>query len=554
MKSLFFAFLFLLGLVGCNRTKENIVAEVNGEKVTAEEFKERYQAYMSQGGQRDNIILRQKILDNMINERLIFADCSRQGFDSDEAYRRKHEEIQSQALLDTYAKRISTDTIQVSEEELQNEFRAYNMKVKTRYLYAETEEAAKTLRSALMKGATFDSLAKDVFEDPGLANNGGNLGYFSWGDMEPAYEAAAYSMGIGQISEPVRLKVGFGIIQVMDKVSNPLPSEMDYAKAKDKLERAIIEKKTLRLITEAGHGIAKGLDAHFNDKAVFYVLKNWNFILDEPQSIEQQQSFRDTLKGMTLVQFKDESWTVQDFLVRAAKTTKGQRRRVKDEASLKDFTKGLAVREVLIGKARNENLADANETKSQIKKMRDMYLLKRWMSSVHDTVGRQGWDEAAMLGQYQKSRKEFASPPEVNVAEILVRTKSEAEAVLKELKRGADFAALANKFSLRRSTAKRGGEIGWGTKSTFGNLGEKFLAARSGAVIGPDFVDPYFGVFKILAKQEGKAKSFEESKEQISAMLASAKKLQLFEESVNSVRSRATVTIHNDELANIVIN
>lgn len=556
MKTLFFAFLFLVGVgfVGCNRNKEKIVAEVNGENVTADEFRDRFQSYMSQGGQRDNIILRQKILDNMINERLIFADCTRQGFDSDASYRQKYEEIESQAMLDTYAKRISTDTIQVSEQELYKEFKAYNTKVKTRYLYAETEEAAQQLRDALMHGATFDSLAKDVFEDPGLANNGGNIGYFAWGDMEPAYEEAAYSLPIGQISEPVRLKVGFGIIQVLDKVSNPLPSELDYAKAKDKLERAIIQKKTLRLITEAGHGVARNLDAHFNEKAVSLIFKNWQFIADESRTMEQQPSFQDALKDMALVQFKDKSWTVQDFLARAAKTTKGQRRRVKDETSLKNFTKGLAVREVLLEKARSENLADEKETKSQIKKMRDMYLLKRWMFLAQDTVGQHGWDEAAMRGQYQKSKKEFASPPEVKVAEILVRTQSEAEAVLKELKRGADFAALAQKFSLRRSTARRGGELGWGTKSAFGNLGEKFLAAKPGALIGPEFVDPYFGVFKILGKQEGKAKTFEESRGQISAMLASAKKLQIFEEAVSVLRSRAAMTLHNDELANIVIN
>ncbi len=490
----------------------------------------------------------------MINERLIFADCARQGFDSDASYLRKYEEIEAQALLDAYAKSISTDTIQVSEQDFQKEFKAYNTKVKTRYLYAETEEAAQKLRDALMRGATFDSLAKDVFEDPGLANNGGNLGYSAWGDMEPAYEEASYSLVKGEISQPVRLKAGFGIIQVLDKVTDPLPSEMDYAKAKDKLERAIIEKKTLRLITENGHTTARNLNAQFNEPAVAGVLSNWKFILDEPKSMEQQVSFKDTLKDLRFVQFKDAAWTVEDFLDRASKTTRKQRRRVKDAASLKDFTKGLAVREVLLENARNQNFADETETKSQVRKMREMYLLKRWVSSVHDTVGQHGWDEAAMREQYLKFRKEFASPPEVNVAEILLHTKREAEAVLNQLKRGADFTELAKKLSLRRSTAKKGGEIGWGTKSTFGNLGDKFLAANPGAILGPEFVDPYYGVFKILARQEGKTKSFEESKEQIAAMLASAKKLQLFEQAVNELRSRSKVTVNNDKLANIDIN
>jgi len=62
------------------------------------------------------------------------------------------------------------------------------------------------------------------------------------------------------------------------------------------------------------------------------------------------------------------------------------------------------------------------------------------------------------------------------------------------------FSDLAAKHSMRLSTAKKGGEIGWGTRATFGNLSEKFFAANPGDIVGPEFVDPYWGVFKSSAR------------------------------------------------------
>ncbi len=545
----------LFVLSGCGRNKENVVAEVNGEKITTDEFAERYKQYFSLGAQRDNLSLRQKILTNMVNERLIYADVARQGFDNDEVCRKRTEEIESRALADAYTKRISIDTLTMSEQELQNEFKAYNTKVKARYLYADSEEGALKLKDALANGATFESLAKDVFDDPGLANNGGDLGYFGWGDMEPALEEAAYSLPVGTVSEPIRLRIGFGIIEVLDRVSNPLPSEMDYAKVKEKLQTAVEKKKTLRLVSDAAHQIQQELAPKFDDRTVALVYKNWQFVLgDKLSQVERQPVFKDTLKDLPLVTFKDRSWSVGDFVSRLMKTSERQRKRVKKESNVKEMATGLAVRDVLMDRARKSGVADNDEVRAQIKQARELFLLKRWMLSVRDTVGQHGWDEKILREKFEKNKKEYAFAPEVNVAEVLVRTKREAENILTQLQRGANFAELARKYSLRRSVAKRGGELGWGTQGRFGNLGERFLAARVGEVIGPEFVDPYFGVFKVLGKSEGRARTFEEAKEQIAASLANAKKFEAVEKAVNALRSHAEIKINQEQLSNVAVN
>jgi hypothetical protein len=139
-------------LAGCSR--EAPLRVVNGEKIMPAEFAGRCAKYLEPTGNRDNILVREQILNNMINERAILADAHRRGFDADTVFRQKIAELTGQALLDGYARSVSTDTIEVRQKELWDEFRASNSKASARYVYAATEAGVKKLRERLEHGET----------------------------------------------------------------------------------------------------------------------------------------------------------------------------------------------------------------------------------------------------------------------------------------------------------------------------------------------------------------------------------------------------------------
>jgi len=550
-----FLFLSLAGfLLGC--TRERYVAEVLDKKISDSQFRERYEQYLAQFSKRDNIALRTQILNNMINEILIFDDLRRLGLDSDEAARARNEQITKQALLDAYARRMTVDTMTITEAELWNEFRAFNTKVNARFVYAQTEQGAMELKRKLIAGVTFEDLATEAFEDPGLANNGGNLGWFGWGDMEPALEEQTFSVPVGQLSDPVRLKMGYAIVRVESRTELPLASEYDYAKQKEKLSRTIRQKKVVRLLQNATQEISKGLNPKFNDAAVHVVFRNRETIsrrtprkwMEGPDTPLSQLS-----SATTLVDFNGGAWTVANFLDRLESTSERQRMRVKTLEDVKDIAIGLATRDLLLERALKEGLRDDSDVKFQIEKVRTEYLLKRWAGIVRDTVGQNDPDPQMLRRYYEVKREEYVFPPEVNVAEILVRTAPEARAIMKELDRGAAFADLARSKSIRLWAAKRGGELGFGTRSTFGILGEKFFAAEVGERIGPERVDPYVGVYKVIGRQEGRQKSFEEAEPQISNEIAFVRKREVFKNAIETLRKRAQIIMNMDVLANIVV-
>ncbi|HET6272364.1 MAG TPA: peptidylprolyl isomerase [Bacteroidota bacterium] len=559
MKVAWFVLIALnLLFVGCSEKKEPIVASVDGNAITASEFQQRYKAYLGEVSQRDNIVLRKKILTNMIHEHLILRDIERQGFGNDDTYRDQMKEIQEQALLDGYSRHVTTDTMTVSEEELWNEFNAFKSRVSARYLYARTEVGAWHLKERLANGATFEALARDVFDDPGLANNGGYLGSFSWGEMEPALDEAAFSLPVGAVSDPIRLTVGYAIVRVETRLANPLASQGDYIKNRDKLAKAVHERKVIRLIREETARIAKDLSPEYNQESLVQMFSFWNATqpsLPSTESVEQGAwEVPIQISGLPLAKFKDRTWTVAEFASRLSQTTQKQRRRVESVEDLKEFILGLATREELLKRARALGLEHDGAVIDHVQKGRLAHLLKRWGASVTDTVGTSGWPEEAIAVQYEQKQGEYAYPPEVNVAEILVRTKEEAAALLRRVRNGADFAELARKHSIRLWAAKRGGELGFGSRAGYGILADKIFSAEVGRVIGPERVDPYYGIFKVLAKKKGRPKSLEEARDEIIKRLSLERKQTASRRAVEQLSAGASISIDNEALANVMVN
>jgi len=90
----------------------------------------------------------------------------------------------------------------------------------------KAEDAIKRIKG----GEAFDAVAREVSEDPGSAANGGDLGFFSRGLMTPAFEEVAFSLPVGQLSEPVRSPFGYHVIEVLEikpETATPLEEVRD---------------------------------------------------------------------------------------------------------------------------------------------------------------------------------------------------------------------------------------------------------------------------------------------------------------------------------------
>ncbi|MFN8483672.1 MAG: peptidylprolyl isomerase [Anaerolineae bacterium] len=105
--------------------------------------------------------------------------------------------------------------------------------IHARHILVKTEDDAKKAAERLAKGEAFDAVAKDVSIDPSAKTNGGDLGWFSRGQMVPEFEQAAFALAVNKVSDPVKSQFGYHIIQVTEKDANHPLSQDDIDRVKE---------------------------------------------------------------------------------------------------------------------------------------------------------------------------------------------------------------------------------------------------------------------------------------------------------------------------------
>jgi peptidyl-prolyl cis-trans isomerase C len=94
--------------------------------------------------------------------------------------------------------------------------------IHARHILVATEDEAKKVAERLKNGEDFATVAKEVSKDAGA--EGGDLGFFTRGQMLKPFEDAAFALDVGQISAPVQTQFGWHIIKVEEKRDQPLPT------------------------------------------------------------------------------------------------------------------------------------------------------------------------------------------------------------------------------------------------------------------------------------------------------------------------------------------
>lgn len=134
---------------------------------------------------------------------------------------------------------LKEDEIKAYFDENKDQF-AQQEQVKASHILVEDEATAKEVKSKLDKGEEFADLAKEYSTDASNAESGGELGYFGKGEMEAAFEEAAFALKANEISGPVKTDYGYHIIKVEDKKE---AKEAVYEDSKEAAKKALFDER-----------------------------------------------------------------------------------------------------------------------------------------------------------------------------------------------------------------------------------------------------------------------------------------------------------------------
>jgi len=122
----------------------------------------------------------------------------------------------------------------------------------------------------------------------------------------------------------------------------------------------------------------------------------------------------------------------------------------------------LIQREVIRQDAVRKELDQNPEFLRDIKYLEDNLLMAM---SMHDYLKKHPIDEAVLKRQYETELASLQIPNEYQVRHILLKTETEAKAIIAALKRGQAFKQLALEKSIDKGSAKKAGKLGWITQS-----------------------------------------------------------------------------------------
>ncbi|PWV89376.1 foldase protein PrsA [Paenibacillus cellulosilyticus] len=145
-------------------------------------------------------------------------------------YKMTVDDLHADLLEQAQLRKLLSSQINITDEDVQNYYDqnkasfSTEEQVRASHILVATKEEADAIEKQLKEGADFAALAKEKSLDTGSKENGGDLDFFSKGSMVAEFEDAAFSLKVGEVSEPVKSDYGYHIIKVTDRKEASSPT------------------------------------------------------------------------------------------------------------------------------------------------------------------------------------------------------------------------------------------------------------------------------------------------------------------------------------------
>ena len=260
------ALLSVVLLAGTIAAAQTLVT-VNGKKITQEDVDSELMRatqgrFMQLPADKQNAF-RQQVLQQFIGKELIYEDAQKSGIlkskEYKEEYKKLEERMKKELAVQVWQKKL-IDGIKVSDSEAKKYYNAnkeeFNVpeSVHARHILVKTEDEAKQIIAQLrsLSGealkAKFIKLAQEKSTGPS-GPKGGDLGYFTKGQMVPAFNDKVFSMKKGTVTmQPVKTQFGYHVIYLEDKkpaMTRTFDEVKAFIKQRLKMEKAkeVMKKK-----------------------------------------------------------------------------------------------------------------------------------------------------------------------------------------------------------------------------------------------------------------------------------------------------------------------
>ena len=427
--------LCVFGALSCQpepaQDRENLVlAQIGTKSITGQDFADfvaRIPAWTESEEEGGRARVRD-YLQTLIDRSLILREARARGLEQHPRVRKNVEETRRQRLVQEVEKRDIQGRVSVSVEERRRAFieRHWNRKLKVAHIFVRTRERAEEVMDALRAGS-FAEVAREFSEDPPSAARGGEMPYYySRASATAAVRDSLFTLKIGEISGPISIPKGYEIFEVLDEV------RVTFREVSDKVYKEL-EQERLNEVRTAY------VDSLVDQYRLIPVPEGLGVLLEILRSGREQGVFR-----LSEAAYNTRLYTYEDGFISLGEAV-DQSARIRQGKGLDD---SLAViqsleHEVVVPRLlllRADELGIDQEADFRIwmdRKKEDILVLEmRRMATSQEKV-----TDREVRSYYEENRERYRSSAQVEVVEIQVAQKVEAEELLARV--GADLRSAA---------------------------------------------------------------------------------------------------------------
>lgn len=244
------------------QAQDKVLAKVDGQAITEKDVAAASASLAQQLAQMPEEARKRAVLDRLIDMRIIAAGAAKAGLDQSDAFKARMEQVRTQLLVNEFVKSkvetaITEDAIKARYDKDAKSFDPPE-ELHARHILVKEEAEAKQIIADLAKGGDFAKIAETQSQDPGSATQGGDLGFFSAGDMVPEFEAAAKDLKPGEVTKtPVKSQFGFHVIKLEEKRKQPVPP---LDQVKDQVKQALIGETFTKMLEDMKKTVKVDID------------------------------------------------------------------------------------------------------------------------------------------------------------------------------------------------------------------------------------------------------------------------------------------------------
>ncbi len=542
-------------LSGCG-PKSSAVARVGSQAITLTEFEKAYRPRISLPTRADSIADRKKALEDLVQKHLLALGAKKRGLD-------KSREVKIQ--LDFIAKELARNELyqeeivrrtEPTEAGLKDYYNKQSEEIRCQHILVASQDSAKALLDSLKQGARFDSLARRHSLDRSNAENGGELGYFTYGMMVDAFWDAARKLKPGQVSGIVKTPYGFHLIRCeerrkrdqepFEKVRSALMQEFTQFQSTQR------QQMTQDYIQDLKAKAKARVDTSALDLLAGKAAKppgDTTQALVQPPAPEALPALTDQEKKTVVLRFAGGAWDLGRLLedVEALQVARGIRLPLENAAQMASFVDQAFLSDLLFEKARAKGLDRSPKVRQDLAVFTTDLLAGEAYQALVEEKAKQ-ISEEELKAFFAAHGDTFREPEQVRVSRIIVQTEPEAKAVFAELRKGKDFAALAKAKSVDQMSAQSGGDLGFLSRGVFPEMDSVMFSLKPNQTSNPVPFRNAYCLLKVTERKEARLKTYEEARSDVQTRLHAEKVRNALEETIALLKKTYPVTLDEKAL------